>query len=491
MNADYLQQSKDKNIKRIISTNGLLKQLIEKPTRVTKDSSTLIDIIATSHEQNILKTMTFANSISDHDLVGMIMKKNNRKFKPRTIYTRNFAKYNEANYKADLRHLDWKNITQESDVNKAWDIFKSLWKSVIDKHAPLIKKRVRGRESPWFTNEIKIKAHERDYYLSCKVFNVDGKRSSNVKEIANGFCKFFTNIGKNLQNVLPKLTDIAWTHHDHSNSKRKLNPQNCTFTFQRVSSKEIKDIMRKLNRKKAQGYDEIPTSFIKDGADILADPLACLINRCLANSRFPSAGKCSKVIPVYKSEERSLLDNYRPISILPVLSKVFERVVHQQLYTYLEENNLLSKNQFRFRTSSSTQHAVTKFSDSIRQNMDKGLMTGAIFIDLRKAFDTVDHASLLSKLTIYGIRNEELMWFEDYLFNRTQFVAFEGAVSSIQPISCGVPQGSILGLLLFTLLINDIDIHLKWCEIIMYADDIVIYYANKLVRESKNTLIMT
>ena len=237
--------------------------------------------------------------------------------------------------------------------------------------------------------------------------------------------------------------------------------------------------MRKLNRKKAQGYDEIPTLFIKDGADILAEPLASLINRCLANSRFPSAEKCSKVIPVYRSEERSILDNYRPISILPVLSKVFERVVHQQLYTYLEENNLLSKNQFGFRTNSSTQHAVTKFSDSIRQNMDKGLMTGTIFIDLRKAFDTVDHARLLSKLTIYGIRNEKLMWFEDYLFNRTQFVEFESAVSSIHPISCGVPQGSILGPLLFTLLINDIDIHLKWCEIIMYADDIVIYHAHK------------
>ncbi len=94
MNADYLQQSKNRNIKRIISTSGL-KQLIEKPTRVTKDSSTLIDIIATTHEQNIVKTMTYANSISDHDLVGMIMKKNNRKFKPRTIYTRNSAKYNE------------------------------------------------------------------------------------------------------------------------------------------------------------------------------------------------------------------------------------------------------------------------------------------------------------------------------------------------------------------------------------------------------------
>ena len=99
------------------------------------------------------------------------------------------------------------------------------------------------------------------------------------------------------------------------------------------------------------------------------------------------------------------MDNYRPISVLPVLSKMFERVVHQQLHAYLEQNNLLSKRQFGFRNRSSTQHAVTKFSDSIRQNMDKGLMTGAIYIGLRKAFDTVNHVRLLSKLSIYGIKN--------------------------------------------------------------------------------------
>ena len=173
------------------------------------------------------------------------------------------------------------------------------------------------------------------------------------------------------------------------------------------------------------------------------------------------------------------MDNYRPISVLPVLSKVFERVVHQQLYAYLEQNNLLLKRQFGFRNRSSTEHAVTKFSDSIRQIMDKGLMTCAIYIDLRNAFDTVDDARLLSKLSIYGIKNEELKRFEDYLFNISQFVAFEGFESSTQIITCGAPQGSILGPLLFVLLIKDIDLHMKRCEIILYADDTVIYYADK------------
>ncbi len=109
--------------------------------------------------------MTYANSISDHDLVGMIMKKNNRKFKQRTIYTINFAKYNEADYKEDLNNVNWEKVAQEPNINKAWDTFKSLLKSVIDNHAPLIKKRVHGRDIPWLTNDIKTKIHNRDYYL--------------------------------------------------------------------------------------------------------------------------------------------------------------------------------------------------------------------------------------------------------------------------------------------------------------------------------------
>ena len=149
------------------------------------------------------------------------------------------------------------------------------------------------------------------------------------------------------------------------------------------------------------------------------------------------------------------------------------------MYDYLEQNKLLSQSQFGFRKGSSTQHAVTLFSDASRQAMDTGMLTGAVFVDLSKAFDTVDHARLLSKLPIYGILNRERKWFESYIFNRNHFVSFHGVPSEVSTISCGVPQRSILGPLLFVLLINDLEFQLKYSQIILYADDAVIYFADK------------
>ena len=185
---------------------------------------------------------------------------------------------------------------------------------------------------------------------------------------------------------------------------------------------------------------QIPTSLIIDGASVLCEPLSLLINCSLCNSIFPIAEKCAKISPVYKSEERSAMDNYRPISVLPVLSKVMERVVYRQVYEYLCKNHLLSDNQFGFRRGSSTKH-VTYFTDQIRMWMDKGLLTGAVFIDLWKAFDTVDHAQLLSKLPAYKITGRELHWLESYLFYQKHFFVFDGVKSEEESVTCGVPQG--------------------------------------------------
>ena len=167
------------------------------------------------------------------------------------------------------------------------------------------------------------------------------------------------------------------------------------------------------------------------------------------------------------------MDNYRPISLLPVLSKVLERAVHFQLYNYLQQHKILSPYQCGFRKRHSTEFAALSFSDNIRRNMDQGQLTGAVFIDLRKAFDTVDHAVLLAKLSNMGIVGREHDWFSDYLTNRTQVVEFQGVTSAPNTISAGVPQGSILGPLLFILHINDLLQVISECSKLMYADDTV------------------
>ena len=259
----------------------------------------------------------------------------------------------------------------------------------------------------------------------------------------------------------------------------KLNPARSHFSFQRTSPRDIFNILKSLKRKKSYGYDEITASFIIDGAGVLCEPLSFLINRSLDKSLFPESEKCAKITPIYKSGEKSEMDNYRPISVLPVLSKVIERAVYIQLYDYLCKSHLLTDNQFGFRGGSSTEHAVTFLTDSIRMNIDKGYLTGAVFIDLRKAFDTVDHARLLSKLPAYGIIGRELRWFESYLFNRKRFVVFDNIRSDVESIVCGVPQGSILGPILFSLLINDIGLQLEKCSVILHADDTVIFPPGK------------
>ena len=196
----------------------------------------------------------------------------------------------------------------------------------------------------------------------------------------------------------------------------------------------------------------------------------------------------SKVTSTHKAESKSDLNNYRPISVLPCLSKILERSVHRQLMEYLEKHHLLKDSQFGFRPDRSTELITTLFLDDIRKNVDSGKLTGVIFLDLSKAFDTVSHSSLLSKLPSYGISGMELSWFESYLFNQKQQVNFNGCLSEEYPVYNGVPQGSILGPTLFVLHLDDIDNCLRHCNIIKYADDTVIYVPGRNSLEIQNKL---
>ena len=197
----------------------------------------------------------------------------------------------------------------------------------------------------------------------------------------------------------------------------------------------------------------------------------------LAN--FHKNGKRLK-IPSHKSGSTTNFDNYRPISVLPVVSKVIEKIVHEQLIKFLDENKLLSTRQFGFRAKMSTEIAATLLLDDIRRSVDKGQQLGALFVYLSKAFDTISHSKLLTKLPSYGIDSKELTWFEDYLFNRSAQVSYNDVLSEAQQLNSGVPQGSILGPLLFVLFFNEITDVIE-TNIVKYADDTVIFRADKEV----------
>ena len=222
---------------------------------------------------------------------------------------------------------------------------------------------------------------------------------------------------------------------------------------------------------------------LKDSARFIAAPLAHVINVSIKSAVVPEDFKYGVISPVFKSGSKSDLDNYRPVSVLPICSKIFEKCIHSQIIHFLEEKNMLSATQFGFRKKRNTETAATLFLDQIRQNIDSGQMTGAIFIDLSKAFDTLSHAQIIKNLPSYGIRGKEKDQFVNYLFNRKQAVRFGSDLSKPHNVTCGVPQGSILGPLLFLLTFNDIESVLNHSKIITYADDTVIYVPGKSLKD--------
>ncbi|CAH2299605.1 Hypothetical predicted protein [Pelobates cultripes] len=236
----------------------------------------------------------------------------------------------------------------------------------------------------------------------------------------------------------------------------------------------IKKHLNNLKIKNQSGPDQIPAMLLKLSAPAIAKPVSTLINESLVSGYIPKLWKTARVVPIHKSGDTTLVSNYRPISLLPLLSKILEKCVHRHLCEYYQQFNYLTPDQSGFHQNHSTTTALLKVCNDIQAGMEQGALTRAIFLDFAKAFDTVDHDILLHKLKNSGIDDRSLTWFRSYVSDRLQYVSISDSDSLPLPVTCGGPQGSILGPLLFTLFINLPNV-CKSSNVNMYADDTVIY----------------
>ena len=222
---------------------------------------------------------------------------------------------------------------------------------------------------------------------------------------------------------------------------------------------------------KSYGPNSVPTHILQLLKEEICNPLKKIFNLSFSTGKHPSILKISKTIPIFKTGSRLLGSNYRPISLLSNLNKILEKIVHDRIYKFLEDFQCIYSLQFGFRKKHSTNHALIDITETIRQALDNKKFACGIFVDLQKAFDTVNHEILIAKLEHYVIRGSANDWFSSYLTNRSQFVSILGFDSSTKPIDHGVPQGSVLGPLLFLIYINDLHFAIKSSKVYHFADD--------------------
>ena len=550
-NIDLLKVQSHNSTNDFINTlyTGSFYPLINKPTRVTTKSSTLIDNIFTNILDLKITPGILYNDITDHFPIFQILNTNNNNKNKNKINNNNYITKRKININnisslgTELSQTDWNNVLQSDSANESYNNFISKFTDLYNKHLPKVKTKINKRKDakPWITSGIikSIKTRNKLYKtfikhpnetnkskyvayrnklthiirISCKnhyhnkfnsykndikntwktineilgknkkehlptYFNDNNTKINDPQVIASKFNTFFADIGPSLANKI----------HTTANFSDFLSSQfPKSIFFNPTSRKEILDIIATFKSGKSSGYDDISPTVIKQIAPFITEPLTHVFNLSLSTGVFPSALKIAKVIPIFKKDDPHSFSNYRPISLLPCFSKILERLIYNRLDNFLSLHNILHPNQYGFRKHHSTDLALLDIYDKISSALSNHLHTIGIFLDLSKAFDTIDHSILLTKLHHYGIRGTPLALLSDYLHNRQQFTCFDSHSSGLLPVSCGVPQGSILGPLLFLLYVNDIPNASRSLSFVLFADDTNIFLSHPNLQTLEHT----
>uniref|UniRef100_A0A3B3C2G3 Reverse transcriptase domain-containing protein n=1 Tax=Oryzias melastigma TaxID=30732 RepID=A0A3B3C2G3_ORYME len=555
INIDLLNPLEQTAITEFINTmySMCLYPTITKPSRITRNSATLIDNIFTNSIESETTSGLLINDVSDHLPIFMVKKKVTKIHNElRTVKIHRKKNHETLNkFKHELMEQNWDNVYID-DVNTAYNVFLEKFCTLYEKNCPLVTKTICNKfaAKPWMTKGIQkackkknklykeflkkrtieaqvnyktyknklisiMRLSKKEYYSSIieknknnikNTWNIlnklikQGKQKDNLpthiltndgcslrqpKEIANEFNNYFSNIGSKLAINIPET-------HQEDDVIRRIPKQDKTIFLQGTDENEICTIVKQSKNKTSTDWNGVDMCVLKETIDYIIKPVTYICNLSIQTGVFPEGMKRAKVIPIYKSDDQCDLKNYRPISLLSQFAKILEKLFHKRLYNYLENHNILCEQQYGFRPNRTTTLALIDLVENISNAIDNKQYAIGVFLDLTKAFDTINHHLLLRKLYCYGIRGVAFSWIKSYIENRQQYVHINGVDSELQIVTCGVPQGSVLSPLLFIIYINDICLVSKVLHLILFADDTNIIHCGNdletLVKEVENEL---
>lgn len=541
INIDVMKNDdKHKCLKNVLKSHNM-RYLVTFPTRITEHSKSAIDnFLITNTDIYNISIEGIVTCLSDHD--AQILCFNNLNSNKNTIKkmtkqeVRKFSPANIAHFSDLLKNETWEEVFY-APVEEKYNVFNKIFNYYFELAFPKTLITKKYKKSNWMSKEIQTKKQEliqltNEYRQNAdtklkkilkhkkiafknnirktktKFFENQIKKSSNVqktvwniinsevgknsraisefvlndgvnvitdpKEISNMFNRYFTNVVK----------DIA--PNNHINVRNELDRDlfsSTSFRLNPVTEHEVDKIISGLKNKHSSGYDEVPTTVLKGARQHLTKVLCHLINSSFVSGLFPVQLKVAKIVPIHKKDDPKNVSNYRPVALLPSVSKVFEKIVSMQLTSYLEHHNLFDDIQHGFRSGRSVISAAVSFIESVIESVDKGEHTTGIFMDLSRAFDSVNHLILIDKLINIGVSKTSLNWFKSFLVNRYQYVEVKhlspsnklmNIASDLELVQFGVPQGSILGPLLFVIYLKDINKVLSYKnnnQLYLYADD--------------------